>query len=71
MFHKGVSIAVERDGRVLVTEDLGECFHVHAAFDGAGGKCMPQGMETDMPPFFGPIVMLVNSIYSSASLSAS
>lgn len=25
----------------------------------------------DMPPFFGPIVMLVNSIYSSASLSAS
>jgi hypothetical protein len=28
-------------------------------------------LRTDMPPFFGPVLMLVNSIYSSASLSAS
>ena len=46
MLHKGVGIAVERDGRVFVTKDLGECFHVHTAFKGAGGKCMPQGMES-------------------------
>ena len=31
MFHKRVSIAVERDGRILVTENLGERFHIHAA----------------------------------------
>ena len=45
MLHKGMGIAVERDGRVLVTEDLGERFYVHAAFEGAGGKSVPQGME--------------------------
>ena len=46
MLHEGVSIAVERDGRVLMTEDLGERFHIHAAFEGAGGKRMPQGMKS-------------------------
>ena len=48
MLHKGMGIAVERDGRVLVTEDLGERFYVHTAFEGAGGKRMPQGMEAFM-----------------------
>ena len=46
MFHEGVGIAVERDGRVFVAEDLREGFYVHAAFEGAGGKRMPQGMKT-------------------------
>ena len=48
MLHKGVGIAVERNGRVLVAEDLGECFYIHAALEGAGGKRMPQGMEAFM-----------------------
>ena len=46
MLHKGVGIAVEGDGRVLVTEDLGERFHVHAAFEGAGCERVPQGMKS-------------------------
>ena len=46
MLHKGVSITVERDGRVLVAENFGKRFDVHAAFEGAGGKSMPQGMES-------------------------
>ena len=46
MLHEGVGIAVECDCRILVSEDLGERFYVHAAFKGAGGKRMPQGMES-------------------------
>ena len=45
MLHQGVGIAVESDGRVFMPEDLGECLYVHAAFEGAGGKRVPQGME--------------------------
>ena len=45
MLHKGVGIAVERNGRVLVAEDLGERFYVHAAFEGAGSKRMPQWVK--------------------------
>ena len=45
MLHKGVGIAIERDGRVLVTEDLGERLYVHTAFECAGSERMPQGME--------------------------
>ena len=45
VFHEGMGVAAERDGRVLVPEDLGERLYVHAAFEGAGGKGMPQGME--------------------------
>ena len=45
MLHERVGIAIERDGRGLMTEDLGERFHVHATFEGAGGKCVPQGMK--------------------------
>ena len=48
MLHEGVRIAIEGNGRVLVAEDLGERFHVHAAFKGAGGKGMPQGMKALM-----------------------
>ena len=46
MLHEGMGIAIEGDGRVLVAEDLGERFHVHAAFEGARGKRMPQGMKS-------------------------
>ena len=45
MLHQGMGIAVERDGRVFMAEDLGECFYVHAAFEGAGGERMPQGVK--------------------------
>ena len=46
MLHEGVGIAVKRYGRVFVTEDLGKRFYVHAAFEGAGSKRMPQGMKS-------------------------
>lgn len=48
MFHKRMGITVECDRRVLVSEDLGERLYIHTAFDGAGGKCMPQGMKSLM-----------------------
>ena len=46
MLHKGVGITVEGNGRILVAEDLGKRFYVHTAFNGAGGKSMPQGMKS-------------------------
>ena len=49
-----MGVAINRDGRVLVAEDLGERFHVHAAFESACGKRMPQGMKAfvrDIQPF--------------------
>ena len=46
MLHEGVGIAVEGNGRVFVPEDLGERFHVHAAFEGTGGERMPQRMKS-------------------------
>ena len=45
VFHEGMGVAAERDGRVFVPEDLGERLYVHAAFEGAGGEGVPQGME--------------------------
>ena len=48
MLLKGVGIAVERDGRVFVTEYLGKCFYIHAALEGAGGERVPQGMKAFM-----------------------
>ena len=46
MLHKGMGIAIERDGRILMPEDLRERLYIHSAFEGAGGKCMSQGMKT-------------------------
>ena len=46
MLHKGVGVAIKRDGRVFMPEDLGERLYIHAAFNGAGGKGVPQGMES-------------------------
>ena len=46
MLHERVGVAVERDGRILVSEDLGKRFYVHAAFESAGGEGMPQRMKS-------------------------
>ena len=54
MLHERMGIAIERDGRIFVTEYLGERFYVHSTFEGAGGKGMPQRMESlvrDILPF--------------------
>ena len=48
MFHQRMCIAIERNGRVLVPEDLGERFYIHTAFKGASSKGMPQGMKALM-----------------------
>ena len=42
MLHKRVCVAVERDSRVFMPENLGERFYVHTAFEGAGGERVPQ-----------------------------
>ena len=46
MLHQGVGVTIERDGRILVPEDLGQRLYVHAAFKGAGGKGGPQGLKS-------------------------
>ena len=48
MLHKGVGVTVQSDGRILVPEDLGKRFHVHATFEGTSGERMPQGMKSLM-----------------------
>ena len=45
MLHKGMSIAVECNGRVLVAEDLGKRFHVHTAFKSAGSERVSQRVK--------------------------
>ena len=46
VFHQRVRIAVERDGRVLVSEQFGESPDVHAAFQRARGEGMTEGVES-------------------------
>lgn len=41
MLHKGMGIAIERDGWVLVTEDLGERLYVHTTFKRVRSKRKP------------------------------
>ena len=48
MQHEAVNIAIQRDGRVLVTEDFRQRFDIHSALQRAGGKGMPQGMKPEM-----------------------
>ena len=48
MQHEAVNIAIQRDGRVLVTEDFRQRFDIHAALQRAGGKGMAQGMKPTM-----------------------
>lgn len=48
MRHQAVNIAVQRDRRVLMTEDFRERFDIHAALQRTGGKGMPQGMKPAM-----------------------
>ena len=45
VLHKGVGVAVERDGGITVAENLGKGTDVHAAFEGAGGESMAQGVK--------------------------
>ena len=47
MLHKRVSIAVERYSRILVTENLGERFHIHAVLQRQRCEGMSQIMESD------------------------
>ena len=42
MLHKGVGIAVERNDRGFMSKNFRERFYVHAAFEGACCKRMPQ-----------------------------
>ena len=46
MFHKAVRIAVEGDRWIFVSEQFGQRFDVHAAFECAGGEGVAQRMET-------------------------
>lgn len=48
MQHKAVNMAVQRDRRVLVTEDFRQRFDIHSALQCAGGKGMPQRVKTAM-----------------------
>ena len=45
MLHERMGIAIERNGRVLMTEDLGKRFYVHTTFECAGGERVPQGVK--------------------------
>ena len=46
MLHKRVSVTVQSDGWILVSEDLGKRFYIHTALNGTGGKSMPQGVKS-------------------------
>lgn len=48
MLRKRVGVAVQSDGRILVPEDLGERFYIHATLNGTSGEGMPEGMKTFM-----------------------
>ena len=43
--HEAVDIAVQRDRRVLMPQQLRQGFDIHSALQRTGGKGMPQGME--------------------------
>ena len=45
VLQKGVGVAVQGDGGVLVPQYFGKRLYVHAALDGACGKGVPQGMK--------------------------
>ena len=48
MRHEAVNIAIQRDGRILVTENFRQRFDIHSALQRAGGKGMPQGVKPAM-----------------------
>ena len=52
MLHKGMGIAVEREGRVLMTEYLGERLYIHSAFKGAGIGKRKAGFRPFLPAKF-------------------
>ena len=51
MLHERMGIAIERNGRIFMTKDFGKRFHVHAAFEGAGSKRMPQRVKASVRYF--------------------
>ena len=48
MRHETMNIAIQRDGRALVAEDLRQRFDIHSALQRTGGKGMPQGVKSAM-----------------------
>lgn len=40
-----MNIPVQRDFDARMSEQLAERFHIDAAFDALGGKCVPHGVE--------------------------
>ena len=54
MRHEAMYIAVQRDHRIFMTEDLRQRFDIHTTLQRAGGKGMPQGVKSavrDPEPF--------------------
>ena len=48
MRHEAVNIAIQRDGRILVTENFRQRFDIHSALQRTGGKGMTQGVKPAM-----------------------
>ena len=45
VFHERMDISVESDGRILVSENFGQRFDIHPAFNRPGRKRMSDGMK--------------------------
>ena len=45
VFHEGMNIPVESDGRIFMTEDFGQRLDIHPAFNRPGRKRMSDGMK--------------------------
>ena len=48
MLHERVNVAVKGYGWILMPEYLGQCFHIHSAFQGARCKGVAQRMKAPM-----------------------
>ena len=48
VFHERMNIPVESDGRILVSEDFGQRFHIHTALDSASSKGVSECMKAMM-----------------------
>jgi len=45
VFHERMDVSVESDGRILVSEDFGQRFDIHPAFNRPGRKRMTDRMK--------------------------
>ena len=43
-----VGVSIERDRSVLMPHNIGDCFYIHSALDGASGKRMAQGVKVEL-----------------------